>query len=138
MKFYSIITDKDIKNKIIDFIKDKEFINICGSKKIFSSGEAVGFLSNLNLNKVNLVKSLRNSVELTFDLDENCEKYIIIITDKLDDNLKYNIKTNLDLEKRSNLLDNFCNFYIVGQEDMAFDHPKVFFIKNFDEIKEKI
>jgi hypothetical protein len=137
MKFYSIITNKNIKEKLIDFIKNKDLISIGGSKEILNSGQAVGFLSNINLSKVNLSKSFEDAVSLTFDLDEDCEKHIILISDNFDNNLKYNIQKNLDLEKKSNLFDNFCNFYFVTSEEISFDHPKIFYLKNFDEIEEK-
>ena len=135
MKFYSIITNKNIKEKLIEFIKDKNLVNICGSEKILNSGEAVGFLSNLNLNKVDIIKSFEEAVRLTFDLDEDCEKYIFLITDNFDNNLKYNIQKNLDLEKRHNLFDNFCNFYFVTSEDILFSHPRIFHLNDFDEVE---
>lgn len=134
--YLSFITDqKSKKSDIIEIIKNIESgIHICSAEKTLTSGQAVGFLSNLNLSNINLAKCLENSTKLSLQQDEDCKKFIFLITDNFTDILNYNIQKCLNLDKKLNLFENFCNFYFVTSKEILFDHPSLNIIKNLSEI----
>ena len=136
MFFLSFITNNKLaKNSIIEIIKniDSE-IHICDQNKLLFSGNAVGYLSNLDFKNINLNKCLENAVKLSLNQDEDCEKFIFLITEEFNDNLNYNIQKHLDYEKKFNLLENFCNFYIVTSKQIEFAHPNLKIIQSLKEI----
>ena len=126
-----ILNDNSKKRAIAEAVKNTDLSYVPNAKEPQSAGKSVGFLCNQNLNLINLEKCLQDAVNFSFDLDEDCKKYIFIICDNFDIN---KINKILESDINHNFFENYCNFYFLREKKEAFSHPNVNFLNNLQEI----
>jgi hypothetical protein len=126
-KYYAFITNQNSnKEFIINIIKNLNNVYVPNCKRPLKAGAAVGLLSNTDLSSINLEKCFDSAIRFSLDQDEDCQKYIFLLSVQMNE---IKINKSLNLDKKNNFFENFCNIFVSCDCNSNLIHPNLKLIK---------